>query len=639
MATDKGVVYGLHAFFAENEDEISFAPGEEVVILEKDDQYGDGWWQVRIPPYPPSPLVPHISYLGQSAVADDVDPLGSSSAFGTYSLTFDFVSHLTRLTPIQGRNKAGQEGLFPVSYTSPDPPTINLTATSNSSHPLDKASLVIPIQQGAPQIHLSSPSGSARSLPRPGSQSPLRRSSSSHGLDDPTSAVAMNRSGSNELDIESAISQLNVNASYLSGSDSPKLDQRRISERSPPKRELSLYADSIDDERANGRASMVDDFGDSHLNDTNQHDEVGWSASTRKKLAEKAINENRKKELREREQEDQRRQREELDRETFQGGVPTGLEFSDESDDDDLDQKRTDSPALDAVRSGPVPMPIVPGVPLDKVLASTNGGVSLPSEDTRSHNHETRRRASIPVEPLVIAKNTPPSSSPAPPVPQDLPSSTANGDSTPAARSAKAADLALLEPSALAKEPSPYHTLLPDQPGPATTSSASPSISRGNSPLVTHPAAQPLLSNTPGSASHELAPPLDLGTLPPRFANSTPAVAPVASSATANKLGTPVDQLPSNPFDLQQTPSTSSTAPPSISSDTGGPAQTANRRPGSISQGLGLCGMPGEPMDWSVEEVVEWAQRRGFDESVWSKFQGKRCRSFVYSLASAKACV
>lgn len=46
MSTAKGVVYGLHAFLAENEDEISFAPGEEVVVLEKDDQYGDGWWQV-----------------------------------------------------------------------------------------------------------------------------------------------------------------------------------------------------------------------------------------------------------------------------------------------------------------------------------------------------------------------------------------------------------------------------------------------------------------------------------------------------------------------------------------------------------------------------------------------------------------
>lgn len=42
----KGVVYGVHEFSAENGDEISFAAGEEVIVLEKDDQYGDGWWQV-----------------------------------------------------------------------------------------------------------------------------------------------------------------------------------------------------------------------------------------------------------------------------------------------------------------------------------------------------------------------------------------------------------------------------------------------------------------------------------------------------------------------------------------------------------------------------------------------------------------
>jgi len=44
----KGFVYGLHAFSAENQDEISFGPGEQVVVLEKDDQYGDGWWQVSL---------------------------------------------------------------------------------------------------------------------------------------------------------------------------------------------------------------------------------------------------------------------------------------------------------------------------------------------------------------------------------------------------------------------------------------------------------------------------------------------------------------------------------------------------------------------------------------------------------------
>lgn len=47
MAAAVEVVYGLHDFVAENPDEISFRAGEKVVVLEKDDLYQDGWWQVR----------------------------------------------------------------------------------------------------------------------------------------------------------------------------------------------------------------------------------------------------------------------------------------------------------------------------------------------------------------------------------------------------------------------------------------------------------------------------------------------------------------------------------------------------------------------------------------------------------------
>lgn len=40
------IVYALHDFDAENEDELSFTMGEVIVILERDDQYGDGWFSV-----------------------------------------------------------------------------------------------------------------------------------------------------------------------------------------------------------------------------------------------------------------------------------------------------------------------------------------------------------------------------------------------------------------------------------------------------------------------------------------------------------------------------------------------------------------------------------------------------------------
>lgn len=51
----KGVLYGLHAFTAENDDEMSFVPGELIEVIEKDDLYGDGWWQVG-PLFPFDPL-------------------------------------------------------------------------------------------------------------------------------------------------------------------------------------------------------------------------------------------------------------------------------------------------------------------------------------------------------------------------------------------------------------------------------------------------------------------------------------------------------------------------------------------------------------------------------------------------------
>lgn len=39
-------VYAVHEFVPEHDDEISFKPGERIEVLEKDDLYGDGWWQV-----------------------------------------------------------------------------------------------------------------------------------------------------------------------------------------------------------------------------------------------------------------------------------------------------------------------------------------------------------------------------------------------------------------------------------------------------------------------------------------------------------------------------------------------------------------------------------------------------------------
>ncbi|GAA5911326.1 hypothetical protein JCM8208_005220 [Rhodotorula glutinis] len=71
------LVWALHTFEAENDDELAFSAGERIIVLERDDQYGDGWFQ--------------------------------------------------------GRNERGEVGLFPQSYTSSRPPSF--FPSDGSDHP------------------------------------------------------------------------------------------------------------------------------------------------------------------------------------------------------------------------------------------------------------------------------------------------------------------------------------------------------------------------------------------------------------------------------------------------------------------------------------------------------------------------
>jgi hypothetical protein len=40
------VVYAIHNFEAENPDEIAFRIGDPITVIEKDEKFLDGWWQV-----------------------------------------------------------------------------------------------------------------------------------------------------------------------------------------------------------------------------------------------------------------------------------------------------------------------------------------------------------------------------------------------------------------------------------------------------------------------------------------------------------------------------------------------------------------------------------------------------------------
>ena len=41
-------IYALHDFTPEHEDELFFRAGDRIEVVERDDQYGDGWWQVSV---------------------------------------------------------------------------------------------------------------------------------------------------------------------------------------------------------------------------------------------------------------------------------------------------------------------------------------------------------------------------------------------------------------------------------------------------------------------------------------------------------------------------------------------------------------------------------------------------------------
>jgi hypothetical protein len=104
-----GYRYGLYPFVAENDDEISFQPGERIEILEQDDQYGDGWWQVR-------------SFCPLACLWRELaEQLGGSSAVGV------------RCEPAQGA--AGPTGRDLDSKGS-EPPTTSLFARKDTFAPV-----------------------------------------------------------------------------------------------------------------------------------------------------------------------------------------------------------------------------------------------------------------------------------------------------------------------------------------------------------------------------------------------------------------------------------------------------------------------------------------------------------------------
>lgn len=86
-------VYALHAFLAENADELSFQQGEWVDVVERDDEFGDGWWRGRV-----------VSGGREADAVNDAVNGANGASNGNNDKSND------------GNGEKGATGLFPASY-------------------------------------------------------------------------------------------------------------------------------------------------------------------------------------------------------------------------------------------------------------------------------------------------------------------------------------------------------------------------------------------------------------------------------------------------------------------------------------------------------------------------------------------
>ncbi|GAA6039658.1 hypothetical protein JCM8097_002239 [Rhodosporidiobolus ruineniae] len=139
--TGEDTVWALHDFEAENEDELSFRAGERIVVLERDDQYGDGWFQGRnergevglfpqsyTSSRPPSFYPLPTDGLGLTSTPPPASSEGPNTATGTVSPPTPVLTNGS--SPATEAPEAGQDRLSPTTAASSCPPAALGTLSS-----------------------------------------------------------------------------------------------------------------------------------------------------------------------------------------------------------------------------------------------------------------------------------------------------------------------------------------------------------------------------------------------------------------------------------------------------------------------------------------------------------------------------
>lgn len=594
---------------AENPDELQFHAGEPIEVTEKDDQYGDGWWQVR------HLLLPHL-------------------------LSFQL---LTSRRMSQGRNARGEHGLFPQSYTTSSPP----------APPTNKHLLAAGSQHSPQGLDSLTEEGSDLSGAVDTRSGPQRKSTTP--MHDTLSEVQL------------AIDQLGSTGQLSSSPDAKAplgATSNGLATGSPQPRRRPTSSSSRSLSSASSAASLASSsegaLADRENRRSHQPRKKEDALTTRARLAEKAKAEMMARTASEKSREDEWRA------EAAAAG-PTRLEMSDESDDEhEHGQVGLGSPIKNLVdsksntpRQGPTDTFATSGSPrpdrtsggygigvgaaagaaaagaaaamsgMGKLMARSLGGPDAyqaadekrdvsdadgGSEYQRSMEDDEEPAGGNPFAAAAAAFGVPPSST-----------STASPKVEQAPASPKAKGPGLESPSALFKRQESkgsqmsfivnrdWETDSPPVPKTDPISSAPAPVSSPPAAIVA-PIAKRETSPSPPPISPTRARRASSGfkrQVPP---GSAPTGATISSRASS--------LLPSSSTAVSTTPNTSH-HPDEIVSPTSTLATEVPTSPTTgarAATGIGKNGLPEDPTTWTVEQVVEWGKQTKLDDFTLSKF-------------------
>lgn len=152
-------VYAVHNFEAENHDEIAFKVGEPIIVLEKDEEYRDGWWQgqntkgeIGLFPMNYTSFTAPTTKSAKKSTSTQQTPSSRAQPSTMDSLQSTITQYLpsqsTQQSPKQGRERAGS--LASVSSNQKGPGSVGSSQGSSKIRQKISESVMIPSLRDCP---------------------------------------------------------------------------------------------------------------------------------------------------------------------------------------------------------------------------------------------------------------------------------------------------------------------------------------------------------------------------------------------------------------------------------------------------------------------------------------------------------